>query len=50
MVRGKKIYIDEMVEILQVFSAASMMKINWEKSSAYWFVVYIHKPEWISVY
>ena len=26
------------------------MEINWEKSSAYWFDKFTHKPEWLSVY
>ena len=50
MVRGEKRYIDEMVRILQVFSAASGMEINWEKSSAYWFDRFTHKPEWLNEY
>ena len=35
MVRGEQRYVDEMVRILKVFSEASGMEINWEKSNAY---------------
>ena len=45
MVRGEKRYVDELVRLLKTFSAASGMKINWEKSCAYWFDQYTHKPE-----
>ena len=50
MVRGEKMYVDELVRILKVFSAASGMEINWEKSSAYWFDKHTHKPEWLNGY
>ena len=50
MVRKEKLYVDEMIKTLQVFSAASGTYINWEKSSAYWFDRYIHKPEWLGEY
>ena len=50
MVSGEKRYIDEMVKILQVFSAASGMEINWEKSSAYWFDRFTHKLAWLNEY
>ena len=50
MVRSEKKYIDEMVRILQVFNATSGMEINWEKSSAYWFDRFTHKPEWLNEY
>ena len=43
MVRGDKRYVDELVRILKVFSEASGMEINWEKSCAYWFDKYTHK-------
>ena len=33
-----------------MFSAASDMEIIWEKSSAYWFDKYTHKPEWLNKY
>lgn len=35
MVRGEKPDVDELVRLLKVFSAASAMEINWEKSCAY---------------
>ena len=35
MVRREVRDVDEMVRLLKVFSAASGMEINWEKSSAY---------------
>jgi hypothetical protein len=50
MVKGEKRYVDELVRILKVFSAASGMEINWEKSCAYWFDKYTHKPEWLNGY
>ena len=50
MVRGEKRYVDELVQILGVFSDASIMEINWEKSCAYWFDKYMHKPEWLAGY
>lgn len=50
MVRRKKKYVDELVRILKVFSAASGMKINWEKSCGYWFDKFTHKPEWLNMY
>ena len=45
MVRGEKRYVDEMVRVLKVFSEASGMEINREKSNAYWFDKYTYKPE-----
>lgn len=35
MIRGDKRDVDEMIMILKVFSEASGMKINWEKSCVY---------------
>ena len=46
----KKRYVDELVHILKVFSETSGMEINWEKSSAYWFDKFTHKPEWLTRY
>ena len=45
MVKGDKRDIDELVKLLKTFSEASGMKINWDKSCAYWFDKYTHKPE-----
>ena len=45
IVRGDKRYVDELVCLLKVFSEASGMEINWEKSCAYWFDKYTHKTE-----
>jgi hypothetical protein len=50
MVRGTKEDVDELVRILETFSQASGMEINWEKSCAYWFDKYTHKPEWLLGY
>ena len=50
MVRGEKRYVDELVRILKSFSAASGMEINWEKTFAYWFDQYTHKPIWLNGY
>jgi hypothetical protein len=50
MVRGVKENVDELVKILETFSQASGMKINWEKSCAYWFDKHTHKPEWLLGY
>ena len=49
-IETQKRSIDEMVRILQVFSAASGMEINWEKSSAYWFDRFTHKLAWLNEY
>ena len=35
VIRGDKKYVDELVKILKVFSDASGMEINWNKSYAY---------------
>lgn len=48
MVRGDKRYVDELVRILEVFTEASWVEINWEKFCAYWFDKYTHKPEWLA--
>ena len=48
MVRGDKICVDELVRILKFFSKTIGMKIKLEKSCAYWFDKYIHKPEWLT--
>ena len=45
MVRSIKEDVDEFVKILETFSQVSGMKINWEKSCAYWFDKHMHKPE-----
>ena len=50
MVRGSKKDVDELVRLLGIFSKASGMEINWEKSSAYWFDKYTHKPDWLLGY
>ena len=50
MIRGEKRDVDEMVRILKVFYEASGMRINWEKSCAYWNDKFMHKPEWLSGY
>ena len=50
MIRGEKTYIDKLVRLLQIFTEASGMEINWEKSSAYWFDKFTHKPEWLADY
>ena len=50
MVRGEKRYVDELVRLLKVFSEASGIEINWEKSSAYWFDKFTHKPVWLNGY
>ena len=50
MVRGTKEDVDEFVKILETFSEASGMEINWEKSSAYWFDRHIPKSEWLLSY
>ena len=50
MVRGEKRYVDELVRLLKVFSEAFGMQINWEKSSAYWFDKFTHKPVWLNGY
>lgn len=50
MVRGNKQYIDELVRLLKLFGEASCMEINWEKSCAYWFDKYTHKPDWLASY
>ena len=48
IVRGDNKYVDELVIILKVFSDASWMEINWNKSCAYWLDKYTHKPEWLA--
>ena len=48
MVKGEKKNVDELVRLLKTFSEASRMEINWEKSCAYWFDKYTHKPEWLA--
>ena len=50
MVRGTKEDVDKLVRILETFSQASGMEINWEKSCAYWFDKYTHKPDWLLGY
>ena len=50
MVRGEKKDIDELVKLLKAFSEASGMEINWDKSCAYWFDKYTHRPEWLAGY
>lgn len=50
MVKGEKRYVDELVRLLKVFSVASRMEINLEKSCAYWFNKYTYKPEWLAGY
>jgi len=50
MVRGEIKYVDEPICLLKVFSEASGMEINWEKSSAYWFNKFTHKPVWLNGY
>ena len=50
MVRGTKEDVDELVKILETFSQASGILINWEKSCAYWFDKHTHKPEWLLGY
>ena len=45
VVRGDKKYVDELVRLLKVFSEASGMEINWNKSCVYWFDKYTHKSE-----
>ena len=50
MVKGEKRDVDELVRILKEFSEASGMEINWEKSCAYWFDKYMHKPDWLAGY
>ena len=50
MIRGEKQYVDELVRLLKLFSEASGMEINWEKSSAYWFDKFTHKPIWLNGY
>ena len=41
---------DKLVHILKVFSVASRIEINWEKSCAYWFNKFTHKLEWMNGY
>jgi hypothetical protein len=50
MIRREKKYVDELVRLLKVFSETSGMEINWEKSSAYWFDKFTHKPVWLNGY
>ena len=50
MVRGTKEDVEELVKILETFSEASGMQINWKKSSAYWFNRFIPKLEWLLSY
>ena len=50
MIGSKNRYVDELVHLLEEFSAASSMKTHWEKSCAYWFDKYTHKPEWLNLY
>jgi hypothetical protein len=50
MMREAKEDVDELVRILKSFSQTSGMKINWEKSYAYWFDRYTLKPEWLRGY
>ena len=38
---------DGLVRLLEVFNEALGMKINWEKSCAYWFDKDTHKLEWL---
>ena len=44
MVKADKRDVDELARLLKMFSEASGLEINWEKSSAYWFDKYSHKP------
>lgn len=50
MVKGTKEDVDELVKILEIFSETFDMEINWEKSFAYWFDRYTHKPDWFLRY
>jgi hypothetical protein len=50
MVRGAKDDVDELVKILETFSQASGMEINWEKSCDYWFNKHTHKSDWLRGY
>ena len=50
MVRGTKEDVEELVKILETFSEASGLQINWKKSSAYWFNRLIPKLEWLLNY
>ena len=50
MIRGEKKFVDELVRLLRLFSDASGMKINWEKTCAYWFDKFTHKPVWLAGY
>ena len=50
MIRGEKKFIDELVRLLKIFSEASEMEINWDKSCAYLYDKYTHKPEWLAGY
>ena len=50
MIKGKKRDVDELVKLLKTFSEALCIEINWEKSCAYWFDKYTHKPEWLVGY
>ena len=50
MIVGEKRYVDELVHLLKVFSLASGMKVNWERSCTYRFDKYTHKPEWLNEY
>ena len=44
------VFVDELVRLLRLFSDASGMKINWEKTCAYWFDKFTHKPVWLAGY
>lgn len=43
-VRGDKKCVDKLMRLLTNFSDASKTEINWEKSCAYLFDKYMHKP------
>ena len=50
MIKVTKEDVVELVKILETFSEASGMKINWKKPSAYWYDRFTHKPEWFVSY
>lgn len=47
MVSGDKKDVDELVRLLNLFSKASSMEIDWDKSCAHSFDMCTHKLEWV---
>lgn len=50
LIQDEKPCMDELVRLLEVFSRAFGMEINWHKSCAYWIDRLTPKPTWLKQY